>query len=184
MTNPLSPLFQAHDRLFAAAETRLAPLLPLLARLTFASVLLLYFWSSARTKLGDGLFGFLIPAEGAYFQIFPRVGETVGFDASQLGLYHTLVVVAGMWAEFLLPLMIVVGLMTRLAALGMAGFIVVQSLTDVIGHGIGGDDLGRWFDAASGSLILDQRALWLLLLAVLVIRGGGALALDRLFKRV
>ena len=180
----MSRLFTLHDRLFTQIETRLGALLPLLARLTFAAVLLFYFWGSARTKLGDGLLGFLIPADGAYFQIFPRVGETVGFDASQLGLYHQIVVVAGMWAEFALPLLIVLGLFTRLAALGMAGFILVQSLTDVVGHGIGGDDLGRWFDAASGALILDQRALWLLLLAILVIRGGGWLSADRLLARV
>ena len=180
----MTRLFALYDRLFTQIETRLGALLPLLARLTFAAVLLFYFWGSARTKLGDGLLGFLIPADGAYFQIFPRVGETVGFDASQLGLYHQIVVVAGMWAEFALPLLIVLGLFTRLAALGMAGFILVQSLTDVVGHGIGGDDLGRWFDAASGALILDQRALWLLLLAILVIRGGGWLSLDRLLARV
>lgn len=180
----MTRLLTLHDRLFTRIETRFGPLLPLLARLTFAAVLLFYFWASAWTKPGDGPSGFLIPADGAYFQIFPRVGEAVGFDASQLGLYHQIVVVAGMWAEFLLPLLIVLGLMTRLAALGMAGFILVQSLTDVVGHGIGGDDLGRWFDAASGSLILDQRALWLLLLAVLVVRGGGWLSLDRLLARV
>jgi len=180
----MTRLFAVHDALFTMLENRLGPLLPLLARLTFAAVLLFYFWGSARTKLGDGPLGLLVPADGAYFQIFPRVGETVGFDASQLGLFYTLVVVAGMWAELLLPLLIVLGLMTRLAALGMAGFIVVQSLTDVFGHGIGGDDLGHWFDAASGSLILDQRAMWLLLLAILVIRGGGALSVDRLLARV
>ena len=180
----MTRLFALYDRLFTQIETRLGALLPLLARLTFAAVLLLYFWGSARTKLGDSLTGFLIPADGAYFQIFPRVGEAIGFDASQLGLYHQIVVVAGMWAEFTLPLLIVLGLFTRLAALGMAGFILVQSLTDVVGHGIGGDDLGRWFDAASGALILDQRALWLLLLAILVIRGGGWLSVDRLLARV
>ena len=109
--------------------------------------------------------------------------EAAGYDASTLSFLHTGVVVAGMWAEFALPLLIVVGLFTRLAALGMAGFIVVQSLTDVYGHGVGGDDLGRWFDAASGSLILDQRALWLVLLAVLVLRGAGAVSVDRVLGR-
>jgi putative oxidoreductase len=32
--------------------------LPTLARLTFAGVLLIYFWNSGMTKLGDGMFGF------------------------------------------------------------------------------------------------------------------------------
>ena len=83
-----------------------------------------------------------------------------------------------MWAEFTLPLLTLLGPLTRLAALGMAGSSVVQSLSDVFGHGIGGDDLGRWFDAAYGSLILDQRALWLPLLAILVIRGGAGCRLT------
>jgi len=155
----------------------LAPVvLPTLARLVFAGVLLVYFWSSASTKL-DGL---LTPSAGAYIQIFPRVVEAAGYDFGQLGLYHRVVVLVGTWAEFALPLLIVLGLLTRLAALGMVGFVVVQSLTDVIGHGVAGDDLGAWFDGASGALILDQRALWLVLLAVLVFKGAGPLALDRL----
>ena len=42
----------------------------------------------------------------------------------------------------------------------------------------------RWFDAASGALIADQRSLWLLLLAILILKGAGPLSVDRLlFKR-
>ena len=82
-----------------------------------------------------------------------------------------------------LPLLIVAGLFTRLAALGMLGFIVVQSMTDIWGHGIMGDDLGRWFDAASGALILDQRSLWAFLLMTLFFTGAGPISLDRLLLR-
>ena len=167
------------DRLSAAAPA----VLPTLLRLVFAGVLLFYFWSSALTKLGPGPFGFLRPSDGAYIQIFPKAVEAAGYDFAQLGLFHWAVVVAGMWAEFALPLMIVLGLLTRLAALGMIGFIVVQSLTDIYGHGVGGDDLGRWFDAMSASLILDQRALWGALLLTLVFLGAGPLSLDRLLAR-
>jgi putative oxidoreductase len=171
-------------RLAAALDRLSATLLPTFARLVFAGVLLAYFWASARTKIGTGIFGFLHPSDGAYGQIFPRAFDAVGFDSSQLGFFHWAVATVGLWAEFLLPLLIVLGLLTRLAALGMAGFVVVQSLTDVLGHGIGGDDLGRWFDTASGALIADQRALWLVLLAILVLKGAGPLSLDRLlFQR-
>ncbi len=174
----------AAARLAAALDRLSAPLLPSLARLVFAGVLLLYFWNSARTKLGDGVLGFLIPSDGAYGQIFPRAFDAVQFDSSQLGVFHWAVVTAGLWAEYLLPLLIILGLCTRFAAAGMAGFVVVQSLTDVLGHGIGGDDLGRWFDPASGALIADQRSLWLLLLAILILKGAGPLSVDRLlFKR-
>ncbi|MCV2893277.1 DoxX family protein [Lentibacter sp. XHP0401] len=158
--------------------------LPLLARLTFSAVLLHYFIASGLTKLGEGLFGFLNPSAGAYAQIFPKAMEAVTYDISQLTVFHWAVVTGGTIAEFALPALIVVGLFTRLAALGMIGFVIVQSLTDLYGHG--GIDhegtLGAWFDRASDSLILDQRALWVFLLATLVLKGGGWLSLDRVLK--
>ena len=40
--------------------------LPTFARFSFAAVLLMYFWNSAKTKLGDGSFGFLSPSNNAY----------------------------------------------------------------------------------------------------------------------
>lgn len=164
---------------WAAGQTDrlLTPLLSPLARLVFAGVLWGYFWTSALTKVGDGPLGLLFPSAGGYVQIFPRAMEAVGYDASKLGLWHWAVVVAGTWAELLLPLLIVAGLFTRLASLGMIGFIAVQTATDVLAHGAA---VGAWFDAASDAPIADQRALWILLLLVLVARGGGALALDRL----
>ena len=88
---------------------------------------------------------------------------------------------AGGYAEFILPALIVLGLFTRAAALGMAGFVVVQSLTDIFGHGVAA---GAWFDRASDALILDQRAFWMLLLVVLVLKGAGPLSIDRLFPKV
>lgn len=146
--------------------------LPTLARLVFAAVLLGYFWSSALTKFA----GPFTPSTGAYAQIFPKVFEAVGYDASQLGLWHWAVVLAGSYAELILPALIVLGLLTRLAALGMLGFVLVQSLTDVFGHG---GAAGAWFDRASDAVILDQRALWMLLLAVLLCKGAGPLSADR-----
>ena len=82
-----------------------------------------------------------------------------------------------------LPLLILIGLMTRRAALGMIGFVIVQSLTDIVGHGVGGDDLGRWFDVASGALIMDQRSLWVLPMVALVLMGAGPLSVDRWLTR-
>lgn len=179
MTDRLIALYAV---LFAPVTRHGDPLLPILARLVFAATLLGYFWASARTKLGDGLFGFLSPSTGAYAQIFPRQMEAVTYDVSQLSLFHWLVVVLGTWAEFLLPLMIVIGLLTRLAALGMIGFVTVQSLTDLYGHGgiEHAATLGAWFDRAADGLILDQRAFWMLLLVTLVIKGAGVLSVDRL----
>ena len=161
---------------------RLDMILPTLARLVFAAVLLMYFWVSGLTKLGDGLLGLVRPSTGAYAQIFPRALEAVGYDSTQLSLFQHLVVLAGTWAEFLLPALIVLGLLTRLAALGMIGFVTLQSLTDLYGHGgiAHPQTLGAWFDRIPDALILDQRAFWVFLLLVLVIKGAGPVSLDRL----
>lgn len=157
---------------------------PTLARLLFASALLNYFWASALTKLGDGVLGIFQPSVGAYAQIFPRVMESVVYDTSQLNVFHWLVVVAGTWTEFILPALIVLGLLTRLSSLGMIGFIVVQSLTDLYGHGAIEHEgtLGAFFDRFPDAIILDQRAFWVFVLLVLVIKGAGPLSLDRLFS--
>ncbi|MDD9738698.1 MAG: DoxX family membrane protein [Marinovum algicola] len=181
----MTALINLHDMISDAIERAFDSLLPLLARLVFAAVLLVYFWNSALTKVGDGFLGLFQPSTGAYAQIFPKAMEAVTYDVSQLGAFHWLVVVAGMWAEFLLPLMILLGLATRLAALGMIGFVAVQSLTDLYGHGgiNHPETFGTWFDRVPDAAILDQRALWMFLLLVLVIKGGGALSLDRIIGR-
>jgi putative oxidoreductase len=156
----------------------LAPaLLPTLARLVFGGVLAAYFWSSALTKLGAGP---LSPSVGAYAQILPKSIEAVGYDISQTSWFQWLVVVAGTWAEFVLPALILLGLATRLASLGMMVFIIVQSVVDITGHAADATTIGAWFDRASGALILDQRAFWLLCLAITLLRGAGPISLDRL----
>jgi putative oxidoreductase len=170
--------------LYTALTDRLSRadwLLTTLARLIFAGTLLFYFWASAMTKLGDGIFGLFVPSVGAYAQIFPRAMEAVGYDTSQLSFWHWAVVVGGTWAEFILPALVVVGFLTRLSALGMIGFIVVQSLTDLVGHGglDHAETLGAWFDRIPDGVILDQRAFWVFLLVVLVIKGAGPLSVDR-----
>lgn len=174
--NPLG----LYNRLSASLTTAAPEVLPLAARLVFAGVLCGYFWASAMTKLDPG---FLNLSDGAFVQIFPRAMEAAGYDSSALGLWPRLVVLGGTIAEFLLPLLIVIGLFTRLAALGMIGFIIVQSATDIIGHGAGAETIGAWFDRAADSLILDQRGLWVFLLLVLVILGAGRLSADRLAAR-
>jgi len=158
--------------------------LPTLARLLFAAILLMYFWISGLTKLGDGLLGIFSPSTGAYVQIFPRMMEAVGYDIDQFTVLHKLFVLAGTWAEFILPALIVLGLFTRLAALGMIGFVVLQSLTDLYGHGGWGDPkvLGAWFDRFPDGVIMDQRALWIFALLVIVVKGAGPLSFDRALR--
>lgn len=161
---------------------RLAPAtLATLARFGFAAVLASYFWASGLTKID----GFSLSLN-AYAQIFPKAMEAAGYNVGALGPFHTLVVAAGTVAEFVLPALLILGLATRPAALGMMGFIAVQTLTDLFGHGALGqpETLGAWFDRIPDSLIMDQRLLWMILLAIPLLHGGGPLSLDRLFARM
>jgi putative oxidoreductase len=72
----------------------------------------------------------------------------------RLGLFPQVDRALGTWTEFLLPILLLIGLFTRLAALGMAGFVVVQTWVDVMGHGAA---LGSLFDRHANGLI-DIRA--------------------------
>lgn len=177
----MTRLIDLHNALFGFVQRMTEPLLPLLARFVFAATLLVYFWKSGVTKLGDGVFGFLKVTAGGFGQIFPKQAEAVLWDVSQMSLFQKLVVLAGTWAEFILPLLVVIGLLTRIASIGMIGFIIVQTLTDLFGHGgiKHTETLGAWFDNVPDSIVLDQRAFWILLLATLVIKGGGLLSVDR-----
>lgn len=177
----MTALLSLYDRATGPLD-RESAILPTLARFLVAAVLLVYFWHAAGTKLGGGLFGLFQPSLGGYAQIFPRQMEAAGYDASQLGLWHWAVVVAGTLAEYILPALVVLGLATRVAALGMIGFIVIQSLTDLYGHGgiAHPETLGAWFDRLPDGAILDQRALWVFVLLTLVLKGAGPLSLDRL----
>jgi len=177
-------LLSLYNAVFGLIERLGDWLLPLGARFVFAATLLIYYWKSGLTKLGDGLFGLFNPSVGAYAQIFPKQFEAVGYDASQLSIFHWAVVVAGTWAEFILPALIVLGLATRLASIGMIGFVVMQSLTDVYGHGQNDiKTLGAWFDRFPDGVILDQRLFWVFVLSFLVIKGAGAISLDAILRR-
>ena len=164
------------DAAFSWLEPSSIAVLTTLARFLFAAVLFMYFINSGLTKVPDGAANLISPSFNAFAQIFPKGAEAVSYDISQASAFQKLVSLAGTWAEFILPTLVVLGLFTRAASFGMIGFIVVQSLTDIVGHGA---DLGAWFDKASDAVILDQRALWVFLLLYLVFRGGGPLSLDR-----
>jgi putative oxidoreductase len=158
--------------------------LGLAARFLFAAVLLVYYLNSASTKVGEGIAGFFSVGDNAYFQILPSVVEAYGYDASQVPFFpYDLIVIAGTYAEFILPILIVLGLFTRLAALGMIGFTLVQSYVDIAFHGVDAKTIGAWFDRFPDAAILDQRALWVFLLVYLVVKGAGALSLDWVLGR-
>lgn len=174
-----------HNSLFGTIERVLGdPVVTTLARVLVAGVLLVYFWKSALTKIGPGLFGIIELSAGAYAQILPKQMEAVSYDPSQLGTLDHVIVYAGTYAEFVLPALVVAGLFTRLAALGMIGFIAVMTWTDITQHGVDAATIGSWFDNNPGAIIADQRALWVFLFVVLVFKGPGPLSLDRLLGRI
>ncbi|WP_300530460.1 DoxX family membrane protein [uncultured Mameliella sp.] len=174
-------LISLHNAIFAPVERLGDHLIPLLARLVFAATLLRYYWNSAGTKVWDrkgeeGILDFFTLESGTYAQMFPKAFEAAGYNTANMGIHYDIIALAGTYAEWLLPLLIVLGLFTRLAALGMIGFVTVQTWVDVTGHG---GTLGTLFDTRYD--LIDERALWVLLLLVIVIRGAGVVSLDRLF---
>jgi putative oxidoreductase len=160
-------------------------LIGLAARAVFASVLLVFFLNSALTKIGPGVFGFLSPSVGAYAQVFPAMMEAVAYDVSKIAFFpYGLMVLLGTWAEFLLPVLVVLGLFTRVASLGMIAFVIVMSWVDVTGHKVDATVIGAPFDGTPSAMISDLRLLWCFLLLVLVLRGPGAISIDAVLRRM
>ena len=179
----MNALYRLEDAVLGPIGNIVNCSLTTLARLTFLAVLAGFFWSSAATKLGTGIGGIFSPSAGAYVQIFPKQMEAVGYDQSQLGILADLVVLAGTWAEFIIPALIVIGLFTRASSLAMIGFIIVMSIVDIFGHSAGAATIGMWFDNVPDAKILDQRLMWIGLLLILIARGAGPLSLDALLRR-
>ena len=151
----------------------------LFARFTFLAVLYPYFLNSAMTKVGPGLLGFFQIQPSAYYQIALPAVEAAGGDVSAVPLLPWgLIVIAGTYAEFILPLLLVLGLFTRIAAIGMIGFVAVQTLVDITVHQVDAATIGALFDRFPDSLIADQRLLWLSLFVYLAVRGAGLVSLD------
>lgn len=185
MTSTLDLLTSLHRRVFVGLE-RLGDswLLGFIARFAFAAVLWGYFLNSAKTKVGDGLLGFFSISPGAYYQIALPAVEAAGGDVDAVSfLPWGLIVFMGTYAEFILPLLIVIGLFSRLAALGMIGFIAVQTFVDITVHQIGAESIGAWFDRFPDSIIADQRLLWIVPLTVIILKGPGLLSVDAWLTR-
>lgn len=182
MTALLGILVRLYNSVFGALE-RLTDgwLLGLSARFIFAGVLLVYFMNSALTKISGGLFGFLTPSDGAYAQILPGLMEQVSYDTSQIAFFpYGLIVLLGTWSEFVLPVLVTLGLFTRLASLGMIGFIIVMTYVDITGHHVDSATIGALFDGNPGGVIADQRLMWVFVLLVPALKGGGLISLDSL----
>ncbi len=170
----MKTLIASHNALFAPLDRHAHMIVPTLARVVFILVLFFYFWNSAMSKFDGSIFS---PTAGAFGQMFPKAAEAALYDVTQLNIFQRIVILFGTLAEIVLPVLLVVGLLTRLAAIGMIGFILVQTLVDVTGHGV---PLGSYLVSAQG--LIDQRTMWVFLFLVLIIKGAGPLSLDRLLK--
>ncbi|RST84836.1 DoxX family membrane protein [Aquibium carbonis] len=174
-----------HDAVFGAVERALDGwFLGLAARFVFAAVLWFYFLNSARTKVGDGILGFFTITDNAYYQIALPAVDAAGGDVSRVAfLPWGLLVFMGTYGEFILPLLVVLGLFARIAALGMIAFIGVQTLVDITVHQVGPETIGALFDRFPDAVIMDQRLLWLFPLVYVALKGAGAVSLDALAAR-
>lgn len=160
-------------------------LLGLASRFIFAAVLLQFFLNSAMTKIGGSITNIFTPTAGAYAQMLPQMMEQVSYDTSQIAFFpYGLMVLAGTWGEFILPVLVVVGLFTRFASLGMIVFIIVMSYVDITGHGAEAKTIGALFDGEPYAIISDDRLLWIFLLLVPTLKGPGVISLDWLFGRM
>ena len=172
-------LKRLHDAVFGIVE-RLTDgwFFGLLCRLVFAATLYAYYLNSAKTKVGDGILGFFRISTGAYYQIVPDAVATVNSPAA-LGLSYKLMVIAGTYAEFILPILVILGLFGRIGAVGMLAFLFVQTYVDVTAHDV---PLGSFFNGKPTEL-LDTRVFWALPLVYVAIRGPGRISIDRLLSR-
>lgn len=178
--SPAGRLCVFYQRAFAAFSYATAHwIMGSAARLVFAAVLFPYFFASAMTKVGDGLTGIFTITGGAYFQILPTIMQQFSSDPAQVPfLPYGALVGLGTYGELLLPILIVAGLFTRIAAIGMIIFVAVQTYVDIVDHAVDNKTIGALFDRFPDSAISDQRALWVFLLMALVWYGPGVISMD------
>jgi len=125
-----------HGGFFGFFQRNLQEWLPgFLARLVFAGVLFMYFFNSAKTKVGEGLEGLFTLQDGAFAQILPTLMEKHSYDVSAIPFipYH-LIVYAGTYAEFILPVLIVpiLPLTMQMLRLSVPGLMVLPLLPFLI----------------------------------------------------
>jgi putative oxidoreductase len=140
------------DRLLSLAGAAwLESLALLFTRVVLAGI----FWRSGRTKVEDGS---LLTLSDTSFFLFQE-------EYAGVPLPPTLAAYLATWAEHLFPVLLVLGLATRLSALALAGMTLVIQIFVYP---------EAWWTV---------HALWLALALQLVTRGPGDLSLDRLLWR-
>lgn len=114
------------------------------------------FWRSARTKVEEG--SFLSVSENAVYQFGDAPFNQVPILNGELGAYVTT------YAEHFLPLLLFVGIFTRLGALGLLGMtLVIQT-----------------FVFPEAAVWWQTHIIWVAMALALIARGGGIFSLDHL----
>jgi putative oxidoreductase len=148
-----------------AIETGLYAIAALLARIVAAHV----FFSSGQTKVSGPTVGGMFHGVDLSFKLPTALSDSaVALFEDEYKLPHIppeIAAYAAAAAEHILPALLLLGLLTRLSALGLLVMtLIIQFLVYP----------DAWWSA---------HAYWAALLLVLIARGGGALSLDALLFR-
>jgi putative oxidoreductase len=147
----LQSLTRPYDRVVALLSGPVVESVALVfVRLALAGV----FWLSGRTKVEEG--SLLTVSENALYQFSEDPFNKVPLLPSDIAAYLTT------YAEHILPILLLLGLFTRLSALALMGMtLVIQFFVFP----------EAWWQV---------HILWVALAMVLIVRGGGGFSLDRI----
>ncbi len=150
----LQSVTRPYDRVVAFVSGPVAESIALVfVRLALAGI----FWLSGRTKIEEG--SLLTVSENALYQFSEDPFNKVPLLPSDIAAYLTT------YAEHMLPILLILGLFTRLSALALMGMtLVIQFFVFP----------EAWWQV---------HILWVALAMVLIVRGGGNFTLDKLLTR-
>jgi putative oxidoreductase len=148
----MNALLVPYSRIVAALSTTLAESVMLLfVRVSLAGI----FWRSGRTKVDEG--SWLSVSDTAIF-LFEEEYSRVPLPAEFAAYLAT-------YSEHLFPVLLVIGLFTRLSALALLGMTMVIQIFVYP---------EAWWSV---------HMIWAALALVLIVRGGGKLGVDALLTR-
>ena len=140
-------ILKFYDRMVAlVSNCKLQNLTPLFTRIVLAGV----FWRSGRTKVD----------EGSWFSISDNTYFLFQEEYKGVPLPSDLAAVMATVSEHLFPILLVLGLFTRLSALALLGMTLVIQIFVYP---------EAWWQVHS---------LWVAMALVLIVRGGGSISLD------
>jgi putative oxidoreductase len=149
----MQAILNTYDRAAALVSAKwVETIMLLMVRVALAGI----FWRSGRTKVEEG--SLLTVSENTIYQFGDDPFNKVPLLPSDVAAYLTT------YAEHALPILLVIGLFTRLSALAL------MSMTLVIQLFVFPE---AWWQV---------HILWVALALVLIVRGGGGLSMDRLLS--